>query len=510
MLSIFTDRSVASALRHGLRLWRSDLSRSRLSLGRWLALVQLQLESSNGRRRPDAWSKRLPGLLRHLFPGERLHTACMETARLLLELQDPVLAAAALAPLEERWRALPCLALLRGEVLRHAGQLEAAGVALQVALQDPSLLAPTACQLGELERQRGRFDAAAQWFLQSIATDPSLHWAHQALQFTPFSASLLPAILECYAALSSRHPRESLLLQLHSHYLLQSGQSEPAIAAARRAARLDLGPRRAWLARADATPEPPDLLILGVPKGGTTSLHSWLHTHPQLWMHPRKELNFFDQHWRHGCRWYAAQFPRFRRGSGLLRAESSPNYWQHPLVPERVQALMPRARLIVLLRDPLQRAISWTQHLQRHNGLQGDLETLMLAEANALEAMGTGPLPAPGPGRPNALLGSCYDAPLQRWQALFPPEQLLVLRSEALFAEPGTALEQVAAFLGVSSPWATGPLQAWNRSPTAPAPLSSASRARLQAVLAPHNRCSAALLGVLPMGDWPPPAPHQP
>ena len=154
--------------RQAITLWRSALRTGQLSLGRWLTLVQLQCEASAGLQ---PWQRRLPRLLRQLFPGEPLHTACMETARVLLQHQRPALAAAALSPLGERWRDTPCLALLQGEVLRRCGQVAQADACLQVALQDPLLRSQAASQLGELARSNGCFDQAAHWFLQAMGDD---------------------------------------------------------------------------------------------------------------------------------------------------------------------------------------------------------------------------------------------------------------------------------------------------------------------------------------------------
>ena len=93
----------------------------------------------------------------------------------------------------------------------------------------------------------------------------------------------------------------------------------------------------------------------------------------QPWCHPRKELNFFDGFYCYGSSWYCAQFPRFRDTANILRGEATPNYFSHPEAAPRIAALMPDARMVVLL-DPLSRAISWLQHLRRLEGVEGTIE----------------------------------------------------------------------------------------------------------------------------------------
>ena len=100
----------------------------------------------------------------------------------------------------------------------------------------------------------------------------------------------------------------------------------------------------------------PNLIVIGAPKGGTTSLHHYLGAHPDVFMSRRKELGLFDREdWRDRVEWYERQFPDRPRG---YAGESSPAYSMHPTVagvPERIHELLPDARLIYLVRDPVER-----------------------------------------------------------------------------------------------------------------------------------------------------------
>ena len=104
----------------------------------------------------------------------------------------------------------------------------------------------------------------------------------------------------------------------------------------------------------------PDFVIIGAQKAGTTSLWRYLVEHPQIVGPTEKEIHFFDARFDRGARWYRARFPlraSLRRGARLT-FEASPYYLAHPFVPARVRAMLPDAKLVVLLRDPVERAWS--------------------------------------------------------------------------------------------------------------------------------------------------------
>src|SRR5436189_26280 len=103
----------------------------------------------------------------------------------------------------------------------------------------------------------------------------------------------------------------------------------------------------------------PDFLILGAQKAGTTALYAYLRWHPQVTGPSFKEVSFFDRHYARGERWYRAHLPVRRRA---VVGEASPSYLFHPLAPERVARMLPEARLIALLRNPVDRAFSHYQH----------------------------------------------------------------------------------------------------------------------------------------------------
>lgn len=194
----------------------------------------------------------------------------------------------------------------------------------------------------------------------------------------------------------------------------------------------------------------PDFLIIGAQKAGTTSLHAWLADHPCVHVPAVKELHFFD-HRPHGeLSDYLRAFPD--RPDGVLSGEATPYYLFHPLVPDRVRSALPDVRLIVMLRDPVERAISHHNHETVLGFESLDLRTALASEGTRLT------------GAEDRLrnLGRCfahqhysyvsrglYLQQLERWWQLVDRSRMYVCLSEQLFADPLGGLARICDFLGL-------------------------------------------------------------
>lgn len=207
--------------------------------------------------------------------------------------------------------------------------------------------------------------------------------------------------------------------------------------------------------------ERPNLFILGAAKCGTSSLHEYLSQHPDVCMSNPKEPRFFEAEWERGGDAYWRGCWAHYAGEPVA-GEARPANLFLPYVPERVHALAPDARLVVVLREPGARAFShWWQRVQ-----QG-LETLPFLDAlkdnlRRIEAgIGfDGPegerrwrealLPDSGTVRVTTYLDTGYYAEqLRRYLALFPAERVKVLLTDDLERGTDQALRDVHAFLGV-------------------------------------------------------------
>jgi hypothetical protein len=207
----------------------------------------------------------------------------------------------------------------------------------------------------------------------------------------------------------------------------------------------------------------PNFLGLGVQKGGTTTLHRLLADHPQVFLPEQKEVHYFSLHYAQGPAWYASHYEQAAPGQRC--GDITPYYLFHPQAPGRIQALLPAARLIVLLRDPVQRSLSQLFH-SRRLGLEPLAPEAAIA-AEPARLLGAEAALAAAAGRHGShqehsyVSRSRYERQLPLWQARFGPEQLLLLRSEDLFTDPATVWERLQAFLGLTPlplrgalPWA--------------------------------------------------------
>jgi hypothetical protein len=206
----------------------------------------------------------------------------------------------------------------------------------------------------------------------------------------------------------------------------------------------------------------PDFLIIGTQRGGTTSLYKYLVQHPSLAHALTKELRFFDLHYDRGIDWYRSRFPtkrhreqtRRRRGIDMVVGEASPDYMFHPHVPTRVSAVLPDVRLIVLLRNPVDRAYShyWHQAKRGHEDLSFEEAVDREEErlAGELDRMLADPRYVSYERHHHSYLArGLYAKQLATWFERFPREQLLIERSEDFFADPGSVFHRVQDFLGL-------------------------------------------------------------
>lgn len=194
----------------------------------------------------------------------------------------------------------------------------------------------------------------------------------------------------------------------------------------------------------------PDFLGIGTQKGGTTYLHGLLQQHPQVFLAHPKELHYFSLHHQRGLDWYGRHFEA--AAPNQCCGEVTPYYLFHPLAAKRIAAALPDVKLIVLLRDPVERALSQYFHSKRLGLEPLDLEEALSAEskrlADAEEALKRGK-PHKSHQQHSYLSRSRYEQQLPSFEALFPSEQLQVLRSEDLFERPQQLWERVLTFLGL-------------------------------------------------------------
>jgi len=199
----------------------------------------------------------------------------------------------------------------------------------------------------------------------------------------------------------------------------------------------------------------PDFLILGAQKGGTTALYSYLRRHPSITGPSWKEVSYFDRHYVRGEAWYRGNFPNKARTRGKLVGEASPSYLFHPLAPERVRADIPNAKLVALLRNPVDRALSHYNHEVALGREPLSFEAALAAEearlAGEVERLVAEPRYFSREWWSHTYQArGRYAEQLERWLAVFPREQLLIVPSDDLAAEPAETHARVLDFLGAA------------------------------------------------------------
>jgi hypothetical protein len=177
----------------------------------------------------------------------------------------------------------------------------------------------------------------------------------------------------------------------------------------------------------------PTFIGIGVPRAGTTWLHTLLSAHPDVYLPTRrKEVRFFDRHHDQGREWYEEFFcdpDEARRYSAI--GEISPQYLYCDECPGRIASLLPEAKLIVMLRHPVDRAYSQFGFVIQRRDFRGSFEEFVATRARALE-MGF------------------YSRYLEGYLRHFDRNQILPLIFEEAVSERSEVRRDLAGFLGVS------------------------------------------------------------
>ncbi len=182
----------------------------------------------------------------------------------------------------------------------------------------------------------------------------------------------------------------------------------------------------------ETEPTLPNLIVIGAQKCGTSVLHYYLSLHPEVSMSNPKELNYFieERNLPRGLEWYSRHFDP----SATCRGESSPNYTAYPQhlgVPERIAATVPDARLVFMVRDPIERITAHWIHNYAKRREKGDLrETLLHPNTSYVSR-------------------SKYFMQLQRYLKHFPEERILVIDQRDLRDDRTATLRRLFEFVGV-------------------------------------------------------------
>lgn len=252
----------------------------------------------------------------------------------------------------------------------------------------------------------------------------------------------------------------------------------------------------------------PNAIIIGAQKSGTSSLFSYLTQHPEIRGSSRKEVHFFDggsvpgvDNFKKGKNWYRAHFPLATGRVEKRIIEATPSYLFVPSVPARIAQLLPDAKLIVVLRDPVERAISHFFHEVRGGREKRPIMSALVEEEDLLE-----PIWKSGDYKNRQFLSFSYKArgryaeQLSRYFGFFSRDRILVLSSKALFEKTDETLARIFTFFDVEGSIRSVRDQRPKNVGTNKSAVETSVREYLANYYAPHNETLYAMLGE--QVDW--------
>ena len=204
----------------------------------------------------------------------------------------------------------------------------------------------------------------------------------------------------------------------------------------------------------------PDYLIIGAPRSASTSLYQYLIQHPCITPAITKQIHYFDRYFYKGFSWYKSCMPykieKFYKKNiikeNFITGEATVHYFLHPLAPERIFNFLPNVKLILTLRDPVERAYShWNMEFQNKNEtlsfedaikieesrMDGEIEKLM--DDDRYESINY-------PHRAYLTTGR-YIEHLEKWLKFFPSKQFCIIDSDELARNPSTQFNKIIEFL---------------------------------------------------------------
>ncbi len=194
----------------------------------------------------------------------------------------------------------------------------------------------------------------------------------------------------------------------------------------------------------------PDYLIVGAQKAGSTSLYDYLVQHPDASAAKHKEVHYFTNNFDKRLNWYKAYFS-YARSSGLV-GEATPYYLYHPLAAERIKTTLPSIKIIIVLREPVSRAISHYHHAVRHGFEELPMRDAFENDINSYkelsERVSKGERVVSHQENSYVSRGFYADQ-ISRYFSLFDSENIMLIKSDDLFTDSVGTLRNVFSFLGL-------------------------------------------------------------
>ena len=318
--------------------------------------------------------------------------------------------------------------------------------------EHPNPTAKQYCDLGAMYRAQSYFPEAIGAYQQAIRIEPQFQLPYIMIQYTPLGEEQLNQLIDFYRQLVTENKNIPLAWGNLGDALSQQNKITEAIECYHTSCYqrvTKLYPQLADLDWQKPKRNAPDFIIAGSSKCGTSSLYNYLSRHPRILLSHKKELDFFWQHFDRGLDWYLAHFPSISDRNYFITGEATPNYLRFPIVAKRIKETCPDTKLIVLLRNPVDRAISWHYHKVNSGLATGSLENAIAHEMEELKTFSETQFLEGGYRKIDNIFSSLYYYQFKVWLEYLPREQFLILKSEDFYSNTASVMESVYKFLNV-------------------------------------------------------------
>ncbi len=339
-----------------------------------------------------------------------------------------------------------------GKIQLKKGEIEQAASSYLEATQLNPDSAWSHYNLGYCFKKAGKLDDVVKCDVKALQADPGFAPAYQRLMFTQLRPEQLDEVVEAFKSNIQQKPKASWLSTRLGDLLSKQGRIDDAIEAYKSATyKLNIWLKPEYTAQYwdSGKIKGPDFIIIGAMKAGTTSLYEYISQHPQVLPCAQKEVHFFVHHFEKGLDWYLSHFPPLIKEKKFITGEASPGYFCNS-IQESVKSTFPNIKLMAILRNPVDRAVSHYYHNVKHGIEMRSFEEAINAEITVMESISD--ISTLGEtsnwcGEQGYLLTGLYVYFLKKWMSVFPREQFLIVRSEDLYEKPILCMNKVFDFL---------------------------------------------------------------
>ena len=305
-------------------------------------------------------------------------------------------------------------------------------------------------QRAKLLRAKGCFDDAIAAYQETIELDPQFKLPYIDLQYTPGGQNKREELIDFYRRIVEKNPDVTIAWGNLGDALSAQNLLPEAIECYRKGSyreAIQNNPDLAKLNWSEKKESAPDFIIAGASKSGTSSIYIYLGFHPQILLPHKKEIDFYWKNYKRGLDWYLAHFPTITDRPDFLTGEATPNYLRFPEVADRIKEAFPNTKIIILLRNPADRAISWHYHKFNTGLTNKDLAEEIAKEMENLKDITEEEITTTHFANPDNIISSLYYYKLKPWIETLGREQFLILKSEDFYQNPDREMAKVYDFL---------------------------------------------------------------